>query len=131
MISSAFVSAIPMISRLLKELGVPVDWVDSHDSEIIVNTIADTTGLFFVENAAKAKDNRGRNIIAAQDFVAQHNIQSVFGVGGAYATGQIVVIINFCKTAVPRPVAELFLPLAAAFIEKTSPHLNRGNLFCR
>ncbi len=34
-ISSASVGTIPMISRLLKELGVPLDWIDSHDSEII------------------------------------------------------------------------------------------------
>ena len=32
LISSAFVGAIPMISRLLKELGVPIDWIDSPRS---------------------------------------------------------------------------------------------------
>ena len=80
LISSSFVDAIPMISRLLKDLGVPVDWVDSHDSEMIVNTIGSAAGLFFVEKAATATDHQGRKIIAAQDFVSTHSVGSVFGI---------------------------------------------------
>ena len=37
----------------------------------------------------------GRKIIAAQDFVAAHGVSSVFGIGGAYSTGQMVVIVLF------------------------------------
>ena len=33
LISSAFVDAIPMISRLIQELGLALEWVDSHDTE--------------------------------------------------------------------------------------------------
>ena len=47
LISSAFVDAVPMISGLLKELGVPIEWVDSHDSQVIVQTIGSAAGLFF------------------------------------------------------------------------------------
>ena len=46
LISSAFVGAIPMISRLLKELGVPLDWIDSHDSEIIKKTVGSSPEYF-------------------------------------------------------------------------------------
>jgi hypothetical protein len=60
LISSAFVGAIPMISRLLKELGVPMDWVDSHDSEIIKKAVRGTVGVFFVDDAAEATDHEGR-----------------------------------------------------------------------
>jgi hypothetical protein len=121
LISASFVEAIPMISRLLKELGVPVEWVDSHDSEMIVNAIGDRAGLFFVDSAADAVDHEGRKIIVAQDFVAQRGIRSVFGAGGAYATGQILVIVCFCRDGFTRQVAQQFLPLVSHFTEQTTP----------
>jgi len=129
LLSSAFVGAIPMISRLLKELGVPVDWVDSHDSEMIVNAIGNSTGLFFVQDAATATDSQGRKIIAAQDFVSQYGVRSVFGVGGAYSTGQIAVIIIFCRTHITRYLAQQFLALSTFFISKTRRHIERGRVF--
>jgi histone H3/H4 len=120
LISSSFVDSIPMISRLLKELGVPVDWGDSHDSEIIINTIGSVAGLFFVEKAATATDHQGRKIIAAQDFVSTHHVGSVFGTGGAYSRGDIIVIIVFCRDVFSRSVAERFLALVNLFVSKTT-----------
>ena len=76
-----------MISRLLRELGVPIEWIDSHDSEIIRKAVGDSSGLFFVDDAAAAKDHEGRNIIVAQDFVSAQGVKSVFGAGEAYANG--------------------------------------------
>ena len=70
-----------MISRLLKELGVPLDWVDGHDSSMIEKTMARSAGLFFVEDASEATDQEGRKIIAAQDFVSQYGVKGVFGIG--------------------------------------------------
>ncbi len=129
LISSAFVRTIPMISRLLKELGVPVDWVDSHDSDMIVETAGSATGLFFVEDAATAVDSQGRKIITAQDFVSHYGVKSVFGMGGAYSTGQIVVFVVFCHNQIPRSVAERFLSLTASFIDKTTEHVQLGRIF--
>ncbi len=108
LISSAFVDAIPMISRLLRELGGPIDRVDSHDSEIIKKTVGQSTGLFFVDDAPSATDHQDRKVIAAQDFVSTYKIKSVFGTGEAYSTGQILVNVLFCRALVPRGVAERF-----------------------
>jgi hypothetical protein len=127
-VSSSFVGAIPMVSRLLKELGVPVEWVDSHDSAVIVNAIGSTAGLFFVENAATARDAEGRSVISP-DFVSQHSVASVFGVGGAYSTGQIAVITAFCRSQFARSVAERFLALATFFISKTAQLAESGRIF--
>jgi histone H3/H4 len=120
LISSSFLDAIPMISRLLKELGIPGEWVDSHDSQVIVNTIGSAAGLFFVDDAAEAKDHAGRKIIAAQDFVSAYHVKSVFGLGSAYSSGQIVVLVAFCRDAFGRAVAERFLSLAHLFMSKTA-----------
>ena len=129
LISSAFVRAIPMMSRLLRELGIPLDWIDSHESEIIVETIGRTVGLFFVENAAEAVDDEGRSIITAQDFVSSHKVKSVFGTGGAYSKGQMLVIIAFCRNAIPRATAERFLPLSTFFQSKTTSLVETGKIF--
>jgi hypothetical protein len=120
LISSSFVGAIPMISRLLKELGVPGEWADSHDSQVIVNTIGSAAGLFFVGDASEATDRAGRKIIAAQDFVSTYGVKSVFGIGGAYSSGQIIVLVAFCRDAFDRSVAERFLSLANLFMSRTA-----------
>jgi len=129
LISSSFVDAIPMIARLLRELGVPVEWVDSHDSEMIVNAIGSAAGVFFVEKAASATDHQGRRIISAQDFVSAYRVGSVFGAGGAYSRGDIVVIVVFCRDVFSRTVAERFLALASLFISKTTALVGSMRIF--
>jgi hypothetical protein len=129
LISSSFVDAIPMISRLLKELGVPMTWVDSHDSEIIAKTMDPSGGLFFVDNAAEATDHQGRKIIAAQDFVSSYDVKSVFGAGGVYPGGQIVVIVAFCRDAFAKAAAEKFLELNSWFRTKTDSLAQSTKIF--
>lgn len=119
LISSSFVDAIPMISRLLRELGVPLQWADSHDAEMIVKTVGSSVGLFFVDDAAKATDNQGRKIIVAQDFVSNYHVKSVFGTGGAYLNGQMLVLVVFCRDALSRTVAERFMEVTSLFKGKT------------
>ncbi|MFQ5656232.1 MAG: hypothetical protein ACE5G5_01670 [Candidatus Methylomirabilales bacterium] len=126
--SSAFVDAIPMISRLLKELGVPLDWVDTQDAEI-VKKMDRAAGLFFVENAAEATDHQGRKIIPAQDFVSGYNVKTVFGVGGGYAGGQILVMVAFCRDLIPRASAERFVALRDAFKGNTSTLVETAKVF--
>jgi hypothetical protein len=129
MISSSFVDAIPMISRLLKELGVPMTWVDTHDTEIIVKTMDPSGGLFFVENAPEATDHQGRKIIAAQDFVSAYSVKSVFGTGGVYPGGQIVVIVVFCRDVFTKAIAEHFLGLNSWFRNKTGSLVEATKIF--
>ena len=118
-----------MISRLIKDLGVPLDWVDSQEPEIIQKVIGQSEGLFFVEDAEFARDAQGRRIIVAQDFVSTYGIKSVFGVGGAYPGNEIVVIVAFCRDAFPEPVAEHFLPLASLFKGQTAGLVAEGRIF--
>jgi histone H3/H4 len=129
LISASFIEAVPMISRLLKELGVPVEWVDRHDSEMVINAIGNAAGLFFVDSATDAVDHAGRKIITAQDFVAERAIKSVFGVGGAYSSGQILVIICFCRDGFTREIAQRFLPLVSLFISKTTDLADPSRVF--
>jgi hypothetical protein len=129
LISSAFVGAIPMISRLLKELGVPLDWVDRHDSEMIIRTMGSSAGLFFVDDAGDATDHQGRKIIAAQDFVAEQGVKSVFGAGGAYPEGQIIVLVVFCRDSFTRAIAERFLSVTNLFMSQTASLAQPARVF--
>jgi hypothetical protein len=129
LISSAFVSAIPMISRMLGELGVPMDFLDSHDTGIIIENIGSAAGLFFVENAAEAIDKEGRKIIVKQDFVANYSVKSVFGIGGAYDSGQLLVVVVFCRDTFSRTTAEHFLTLANLFQKQTNALVSGQHIF--
>ena len=129
LISSAFVGAIPMISRMLGEFGVPMGFLDSHDTGIIIENIGSTAGLFFVEDAAEAIDSEGRKIIAMQDFVADYSVKSVFGIGCAYDAGQLLVVVVFCRDAFSRITAEHFLTLANFFKSQTNALVSGQRIF--
>ena len=129
LISSAFVDTIPMISRLLKELGVPLEWLDSHDAQIIVQSSGGTEALFFVDDALQAADEEGRKIISAQDFVSSYQVKSVFGTGGVYASGQIFVVVVFCRDSFARADAESFLALTQSFKNETASFSSSGSIF--
>jgi hypothetical protein len=129
LISSAFVGGIPMIARLLKELGLPLDWLDKGDQSIVVDTIGSSVGLFFVENAAEATDDEGRKIIAAEEFVSAHNVKSVFGAGTAYADGSMIAVVVFCRDSLSRSTAENLLDLATLFKSATSGLVEASQIF--
>jgi hypothetical protein len=84
------------------------------------SSIGSTVGLFYVEDALRAMDDRGRKVIPAVDFVCAYNVKSVFGTGGAYCSGQMLVIVVFCRDHIARVTAEMFLPLIDLFKGKTA-----------
>jgi nitrogen-specific signal transduction histidine kinase len=129
LISADFVDDIPMISSLLKDLGLPLDWMERSNSSVIQRTIGQSAGLFFVENASSATDERGRKIIPAQDFVMDHGVGSVFGLSGAYSGDEILVVITFCTEQFPKAVAERFLPLLTLFKSATAVSVLEGRIF--
>jgi hypothetical protein len=129
LISSAFVGAIPMIWRLLRELGVPIAWIDTHDPSAIQKTLGDSTSLFFVEDASQATDEQQRKIIAAEDFVSGYKIRSVFGIGGAYSSGEMLVTVAFSHDLFGRESAEQFLPLVTLFKSNTEALVAEGRIF--
>ncbi|MFC1652200.1 hypothetical protein ACFL3F_00630 [Planctomycetota bacterium] len=84
LISAAFIDCAPMMSRLLHQLGLGLDWIDQGDTHIVKRTMGSISGLFFVPDAASEKDHEGQNIIQAQDFVSRYSVKTVFGFGGGY-----------------------------------------------
>jgi hypothetical protein len=128
--SPAFVDEIPMIARLLKELGVSVEGLGAARSSIITRTLGSLNGIFYVADARTAEDEQGRRIIAAQDFVERHGVATVFGFGGAFLRERsFAAMVVFARETVPRETAEQLSPLASALKTATMQLVDEGRLF--
>ncbi len=128
--SASFVEKIPMISRLLKQVGLDLDWIDSENTDMVTRSIGGISGVFYVQDAAQAVDNQGRKIIPAQDFVASYHVQTVFGLAVGYpASRRFVVIIVFCRETLEQEEVELFSPLIDAFKSHTASLISSGSFF--
>jgi len=129
-VSADFIDQIPMVSHLLKSLGFSSDWISSDSTGIIQSTMGKMAGIFYVPDARTAVDEKGRKIIAAQDFVAKHNIRTVFGVGGGYVQeATFIVLIVFAREQIDEERARCFLPLATMIKASTTGLLMRGRIF--
>ncbi len=105
--SEGFVGQIPMISRLINQLGLDVHAVLRPDPAIMVDLHEKTYNVFHVPEAV------GSPYIPAQDdFVIPHGVRSVVGFGGVLPTGDLFVVILFAKVSISRETAELFEPMA-------------------
>jgi hypothetical protein len=130
LISQSFVAQIPMIARMLKQLGVDLEWVDRLDTAIVGKTFGVQSGTFYVADAATAVDSHGRKIIAAQEFVTRHGIKTVFGIGGGYVGTPIyVTIIGFCREFVEQPQIEALRAHIDRFKAETQQLATQGRIF--
>ncbi len=114
LVSDAFIQQIPMMARLLADLGVQLDLLNAPDAGVSL-VRRDWSGLFHVLDARTSRDQQGRLIIPEQDFVAEHGVKTVFGVAGSYPDGRIAVLILFTRETIPREIAERFLPIITQF----------------
>jgi hypothetical protein len=128
--SSDFIDRIPMMSRLLKQLGSGIDWIDSNDTELVIKTFKNLNGVFFVRDASTEEDNKGRKIIAAQDFVEEEKVKTVFGVGGCYlGTSLLFTTILFVREFLDKDRVERFMLQANKFKTATLRLVNQGKIF--
>src|ERR1041385_360965 len=129
--SSAFVDELPMISRLLKQIGVRLASLEGVEGEdIVMRNAGKIGGAFHVPDAARSTDRRGRKIIVSQEFVKTYCVRSVFGVGGGYLTKPMfVTLIVFARDPISADDARRFLPLASQFKLMTDEAVRQGRLF--
>ncbi len=130
LVDATFVDGLPMIARLLAELGVDLGGLNDRDGAIFARKlIGGYIGVFHVADAASAVDARGRHIIPAADFVREHGIRTVFGMGTAFLDGSVAACIVFAREEVTRPQAERFGGLISNFRLVTRGLLRDGALF--
>jgi hypothetical protein len=105
--SPEMVEKAPMISQLIKELGMDLTSVLEPSPEIIRELAGKKHGVFYVENA------EGSPYIPAQeDFVKRFGIRSVLGFGGMLPTGDLFAVILFSTVHVTPGVADRFKTIA-------------------
>jgi len=130
LLSADFIDLIPMMSRLLKSLGVSLGWINSTDTEIIAKNIGRMAGLFYVPDAKTSVDEKGRKIITAQDFVSKYDVQTVFGFGGEYIVGQVfIVVIIFTREHLEKDKVKQFIPFTNAIKSVTTSLILNGKIF--
>ena len=120
--SESFVAQIPMISRLVSQLGLDVNAVIRPDPSLLVDLEQKEYNAFHVPEAV------GSPYIPAQkDFVIPHGVRSVLGFGGMLATGDLFAVIVFAKVHIPGETSDLFKSLAVSVKDAIQPF--SGNVF--
>ena len=128
--SSDFMDRIPMMSRLLTQLGAGIDWIDKTDTKLVASVFKSVSGVFYVEDAETEVDSKGRKIIAAQDFVREESVKSVFGIGGCYIdTSIFFTTIIFLRETIEKKDAERFEFQANKFKIATMRFVLTGRIF--
>jgi hypothetical protein len=101
------VSRLPMVARLVSQLGIDVAALVSGATALLVDDER-TFNVFYVADA------RGSPYIPAQDFVERYGVRSVLGFGGQLSDGEIYAAILFSKVEIRPETASAFRPLALA-----------------
>src|SRR5436305_6314261 len=105
--SPEIVEKAPMISQLIKELGMELSVVLQPSPEVVKELAGKRHGVFHVEDAF------GSPYIPAQnEFLARYGIRSVLGFGGMLFTGDLFAVILFSTVHVPASAADRFKTLA-------------------
>ena len=129
LVSERFVGAIPMIARLLDEIGFRPVW-EGPKSGFVTKSLANVNGVFFVADPRDAVDAEERHIIPATGFVERYDVRTVFGFGGSYLSRHMFVsTIVFARESIPRSQAMKFVPLIGSFKAATTRLVNRGEIF--
>jgi hypothetical protein len=84
-----------MIAQLLAALKVDLARLDDGRPIYSRPMLGSTNQRFYVPSARSARDVRGNLVIPAQEFVARHNVETVFGMAGSYVDGMLVATILF------------------------------------
>jgi len=129
LISTEFIEGIPMMSRLLDDLGIDIEGMSEMKAGITSNVISEEQGLFYVDDAVSKNDNKGRKIVAAQDFVKQYNIKTVFGLGGNITGNSYFTFIIFNNQSLPEEDTKLSLLLSSVIAEAFEPFVRKGRIF--
>ncbi len=107
LISPAMVEQVPMISELVRQLGLPITDFLKPTPEIIRDLEQTSFGVFHVPTAV------GNPCVPAQkEFVVPFGIRSAIGFGGILPDGELFAVIIFARVTIPASTAEMFRTIA-------------------
>lgn len=111
--------SLPMVSRLVEEVGVDPLAVVSQDPELVREMDQRNYGVFYVPEAT------GSPHVPDQGFVTDSSIRSVLGFGGVLPSGSFFAVVMFSRVPIPAETAEAFSTIALAVKLSLLPHSGR------
>lgn len=128
--SEDVMAEIPMMAALIRQLGSSATWFDKRTpSAQGVESFGVFTGSFFVQNPSHARDQAGRLLIPAQEFVQQYNVRTVFGVGGEFLASRMVLVCIFFSNERLEQTPPWLLRLPLMLATATRPLVLEGSIF--
>jgi hypothetical protein len=115
LLSKAMVEGAPMIAQLLSALKVDLARLDDGRPIYSRPMLGSTNQRFYVPSARSARDGRGNFVIPAQDFVARHNVETVFGMAGSYVDGMLIAAILFTTESLDSLTVDRFPSIISNF----------------
>jgi serine phosphatase RsbU (regulator of sigma subunit) len=123
--SESVVAQIPMISQLIRQLGLDIKTVINPGPDLLVEIEQRKYNVFYVPEAI------GNPYIPAQEsFVIPFGIKSVLGFGGLLPSGNLFAIIMFLKVQIPHSTAQMFSTLALN-VKTALLRFDRGPVFAQ
>jgi hypothetical protein len=129
LVSASFIKTIPMVARLLGDMGNGLEWVQKQDKNMIVKAMGQMARVLYVEDALETRTRDGYDVIPDRSFVEENKVRTVLALGGAYLNGTIVAVVLFTNERVPSERVEKLLPVVHGFKIATMKAVMRGHIF--
>jgi hypothetical protein len=127
--SASFIKTIPMVSRLMGDMGTGLDWVQKQERNMIVTSMGKMARVLYVEDALQSRTGDGFDVIPDRSFVTENRVRTVLGLGGAYLNGAIVAVVLFTSELVPQDRVEKLMPVMHGFKIATMKGVMQGKYF--
>ncbi|HEY7821147.1 MAG TPA: hypothetical protein VIG29_23175, partial [Vicinamibacteria bacterium] len=129
LVSASFIKTIPMVSRLMGDMGTGLEWVQKQDQNMTVTSMGQMARVLYVEDALETRTRDGYDVIPDRSFVEEYKIRTVLALGGAYLNGTVVAVVLFTNELVPREKVEKLMPVLHGFKVATMKLVMQGKLF--
>lgn len=129
LVTASFIKTIPMVSRLMGDMGTGLDWVQKQDQNMIVTSMGKMARVLYVEDALGTRTGDGFEVIPDRSFVEENGVRTVLALGGAYLNGTIVAVVLFTNERVPPDRVEKLLPVVHSFKIATMKAVMGGAIF--
>ncbi len=127
--SASFIKTIPMVSRLLLDMGTGLEWVQKQERHMIVTSMGRMARVLYVADALESRTGDGFDVIPDRSFVTENLIRTVLGLGGAYLNGTVLAVVLFTSEQVPEDRVEKLMPVMHGFKIATMKAVMQGRIF--
>jgi len=127
--SASFIKTIPMVSRLMGDMGTGLAWVQKQERQMIVTSMGQMARVLYVRDALETRTGDGFDVIPDRSFVTENRVRTVLGLGGAYLNGTIVAAVLFTNELVPQDRVEKLMPVMHGFKIATMKAVMQGKIF--